>query len=92
VKSDRVIWKYPLQIVDRQIVEMPHAHRFLGVQSQNGVPTLWAQVNPLSPTVKLKIACIGTGNPTDVSLLEEHLGTVFIGDFVWHFFLIGSGL
>ncbi len=87
----REIWKFPLEITDRQIVSMPRMHDFLTVQLQNGKPVLWAIVQPKSDREEVRIYCVGTGNGESVLYdCPRYLGTVQITPFVWHYFTHGS--
>ena len=81
------IWKFPLQITDRQWVSVPGGSKILSADNQHGVLCLWAMVNPESNTrVQRKIAIIGTGNPMPQDEAMEFIGTVILGVFVWHVF------
>lgn len=37
-----VIWKYPLELAEKQRIAMPEGAQLLSVQVQNGEPVLWA--------------------------------------------------
>ncbi len=41
----RTIWKYPIQVTDRQSVRMPTGSTVLSCQFQDGQLCLWAMVN-----------------------------------------------
>ncbi len=73
----RAIWKFPLKIVDEQTVSMPQGARLLCVQTQNGVPYLWAEVtvNSEARNELLTFHVYGTGHP-----MPEDPGT-YIGTF-----------
>ena len=83
------IWKWPIQITDRQTVMMPAGAQVLTVQTQGGQPQLWALVDEMqdAPKTPRKFAVYGTGNS-----LPENPGryiTTFQqygGDLVWHVF------
>lgn len=90
----KAIWKYPLDITDSQTIEAPEGAEFLSVIEQNGIPTLYALVNPEGPKVEqYKVQIRGTGHPIEESLLKAYvfLGTVQAGgefiNFVWHIFV-----
>ena len=90
----KVIWKYPLQITDEQIIKVPEGAVALTVQKQNKIPCLWMLVDPTTPRVPRKIITCGTGNPISEAL-GEYLGTYKMagGDLVFHVFLCeGSDL
>ncbi len=80
------IYKYKLEIIsERQRIEAPFIMKDLSIQLQNGIPCLWAAVNTDSDLILYEIIIVGTGCevPQDA---EEYIGTVQIGQFVWHFF------
>jgi hypothetical protein len=79
----RQVWKFPL--IDKGVV-MPVGSQLLCVQMQNGIPCIWAIVDPEAPKEKVNIRVYGTGHeiPEDAGL--GYLGTVQDGPFVWHFF------
>lgn len=88
------IYKYPLQIVDRQIVEMPKYARILSIQVQNGVPCIWAQVKPQSEKEKRVIYIVGTGQDLEnfISDFCVYRGTfqMHSGTLVFHVFEISE--
>jgi len=57
------IFKYPLDVVDFQVVNMPKDAELLDVQVQNNGLQLWALVEPSAEKVDRVIAIVGTGNP-----------------------------
>lgn len=88
-----VIWKYSLQITDRQTVTMPVGAEILSVQEQAGGLQLWAIVEPDEERrEKRTIEIVGTGNPMKCVIAEDlvrhHLATVQTsgGLLVWHVF------
>lgn len=56
------IWKYQLKVTDWQNISMPQDAEILTVQVQNGIPCLWALVNPEAETEIRCIEIFGTGN------------------------------
>lgn len=80
------IWKFPLQVGQTLVDNMPARARVLTVQMQNDKPTLWALVDPSQFPETREFYAIGTGNP----ILRPDL--VYIGTvqdfyrFVWHVF------
>lgn len=82
-----VIWKFPLRSEDTQVVMMPTRAEILTVQMQDGVPTIWALVDPTANREQVKIIIVGTGRLFDTRDLH-YLGTVQepIG-LVWHIFM-----
>lgn len=88
------IYKYPLQIEDRQIIEMPRGARILSIQVQNGVPCIWAQVNPKSEKEKRVIYIVGTGHDLEDFIFDScgYRGTFQLhgGALVFHVFEISE--
>lgn len=85
------IYKYNLEITDRQYIHMPDKYKILSVQEQNGLLTMWAIVDTNQPTSGAQIHIIGTGNPIDEpdKLFEywEFIDTVQSNNgLVWHVF------
>ena len=85
----KTIWKYPLELKDEQIIEVPVSSEFLHVGLQNDKICLWALVNSNSnyPLVKKTILIRGTGH--DIGgyyTKKDYIGTVQQGQFVWHVF------
>jgi hypothetical protein len=89
--GERAVWKFPLDIVDRQTVPMPHGAQALTVQSQYDVPTLWALVDPAAPKVDRLVAIFGTGHVRGHEEFDaaDYVGTVqrFDGALVLHVFI-----
>lgn len=81
----RTIWKFPLDITDRQKVEMPKFATLLSVQLQNGVACLWVEVDSEQPKERRTFAIYGTGNPIPNNP-GEYVGTFQQGPFVWHLY------
>ena len=81
-------------IMDSQTVVAPAGTEFLSVILKDGVPTLYALVDPKSPMESHEVQMRGTGHPIDEALLRSHvfLGTVIShNDFlVWHVFVGGD--
>lgn len=85
-----IIWKFPLEIIDSQEIEVPPLHRCLSVQIQQGTPCLWALVDDADKQrVQARIRVFGTGHPIDASITN----LVFIdtfqvmqGSLVFHIF------
>jgi len=79
------VYKYPLSpIADEVRVGMPRGARILHVREQNGVPTLWALVDPMVANGERVFAIRGTGHLVADGL--EYLGSAHCGVFVWHVF------
>lgn len=84
------IWKFPLQYTScKQEIEIPNTHKLLTVQIQNGLPTLWALVDPSTVKVTKEVIMYGTGWDIEetAATVGDYLGTVQDNNgFVWHFF------
>lgn len=87
----KTIWKYPLVIMDSQVVVAPEGAEFLSATLKDGAPTLYALVDPKAPMESHEVQIRGTGHPIDEALLRSHvfLGTVNThnGLLVWHVFV-----
>lgn len=81
----QTIWKYPLEGLVAT-VRMPHNAQILTVQMQQGVPCLWALVDPDAPTAARRFVARGTGQDADGLDARAYCGTVQQGGFVWHLF------
>jgi hypothetical protein len=82
------IWKFPLQLTDRQEIEMPEGAVILSVQVQRSQVCLWALVEPGASKVKRQFRIHGTGHDVpDVDKLD-FIGTIQNngGDLVFHVF------
>lgn len=87
------VFKYPLDILDEQKINLPKGAECLSIQEQHDQFCLWALVDPDEQMVERRaIYCIGTGNPVyDIDLMKQ---TDFIsttlyrnGSLVWHWFV-----
>jgi len=78
----KTIFKYPLSIIDRNVVTAPPM-AILHVREQYGeTPTVWAEVDESEPEVEHVFHIVGTGMtvPSDAT----YVGTAFTGAWVWH--------
>jgi len=92
----QAIWKFPLEIVDEQEIDMPIGAKIITVKNQNKKPCLWAICNVDSQYEKRKFKIYGTGHQHN--LIEgDYIGSVQIYhdmpnnslmQFVWHVFEI----
>ena len=82
----RTIYKYALEITDRQEIKLPHGAKILHVGMQGETLCLWAQVRAENSLAGRVIWVFGTGNPMDegAALTATYLGTVMDRMFVWH--------
>ena len=87
----KIIYKYDLQITDKQSVEITGFESFLKVAEQNGKLCLWCIVNPdIKHVYKAEISIVGTGLPISYKpnvMKSNHLDSVVMSDgLVWHVF------
>lgn len=83
----QAIWKFSLQATDAQTISMPKGAQVLTVQSQRGIPALWAIVDPDAEEGDRTFLTYGTGQPITVSP-GEYAGTYQLqgGALVFHVF------
>ena len=82
----RTIYKYPLDVTNRQTLVLPIGSYILSLQDQNGIPTIWALVDSeQTETMSHEITMYGTGHPLSHDS-GTWLATLQLGSFVWHFF------
>ena len=83
----RKIYKYELPVDGGIITIKQCIIKILNIQEQNGIPMMWAIVDPDDEVIEpLEIIAIGTGweLPTE---LDDYLGTAQDEyGFVWHYF------
>jgi len=56
------IWKFPLQMQEKQEIDMPQIEEILCVQMQHDRPCLWVLCYPGTTKQKRKITIYGTGH------------------------------
>lgn len=74
----KAIYKYPLQVTDKQVLWLPWGFKILTLQVQNEVPCIWAEVNPNEKiNVPVSLCTIGTGYTlvTENKYSLEYIGT-----------------
>lgn len=81
------IFKYELPVNGGIIAIKQCIIKILSIQEQNGIPVMWAIVDPDSEAIEpLEITAIGTGWELP-SGVDEYLGTAQDEfGFVWHYF------
>jgi len=86
----KTIWKFPIEVVDEQIIAIQHGAKILSVRVQHEVPYLWALVDTAQRNVLRTIRTYGTGH-TISSLPDdsEYVGMLFLHDgrLVFHVFI-----
>jgi thioredoxin reductase len=81
------IYKYQLEIVDEQTLELPYDSTFIHVGlDPNGLPCIWATVDTEQQGRSVKtIFIVGTGRPIPDAAFF-YLNSFNQGQFVWHVF------
>lgn len=89
-KSYTTIWKFPIEIKDLNVIEMPKGSRILDFQDMEiwGQKTgmIWALVNPDNEKEERRFRIVGTGNPLPQEIALNYIGTVAREFYVWHLF------
>lgn len=83
------IWKFPLEVADRQTVAMPAGSRIIAVQAQDGQPCIWAAVYVDEKRTEHRVFdIIGTGHQRERIHHRCHVGTFTSrgGCLVFHVF------
>ncbi len=83
----KTIWKYDLEVTDKQVIHAPKGAKFLTVQTQKNTPCLWVLVDPDIPRVSYSISTYGTGHKID-DTIGTYIGTYMTqaDNFVGHVF------
>lgn len=81
------IWKYKIDVVGTQKINMPLDAEILSVQVQKNSPCLWARVDPDAVLVGRLFITHGTGHVVPETT-GDHIGTYQLddGDSVMHVF------
>ena len=84
------IWKFPLDVNDKQFIRIPENSELLSVQTQNEIPCIWALVNPSEKTEERCFEIFGTGHQIhyDMGTDRKFIGTFQLNDgaLVFHLF------
>jgi hypothetical protein len=92
----RRIYKYQLETIDIQLINVPRLtgeenfkSQVLNVDTQNGTPCIWCLVDVEEEQQQIKIRIIGTGNPMPVLSKDDYLGTYQLhnGEQIFHVFI-----
>lgn len=83
------IYKYPIEITQRQQVDLPAGAKILTADlDPAGTPCIWAQVNPaVTEREKRMIWILGTAHQLSDLDGINYLNTFRQGPFVWHVFV-----
>jgi hypothetical protein len=71
-----MIWKFDLMLADYFIVTMPEGAEILTVAEQDGLPRVWARVDPAAPPIGREFKWIATGQAVDPDPPLTYIGTV----------------
>jgi hypothetical protein len=84
-----VIYKYPLEITDRQSIAVQGFESILKVAEQHHNLYMWCIVNPTAGrTTQLSVEIVGTGNPMTDIQSKDHFDSVLMSNgLVWHIFI-----
>lgn len=88
--SNQVIYKYYVSLGPFSH-RMPKGARILCVQMQDGVPQIWALVDPNVGNERRDFAVIGTGISDATLSKSQYIGTFQDPPFVWHLFEMIGG-
>jgi hypothetical protein len=69
------VYKYQLRTIDEQSIEMPLGAEVLALQIQNGVPCIWARVNPKHSKIRYRFKIFGTGQLIEDDFVGKYIGT-----------------
>lgn len=82
----KTIYKYPLALIDYQIVTLKTGAKLIHVGlDPQGVPCLWALVNIQESPSEWQLWIVGTGNQMPPGE-KNHVGSFTQGPFMWHVF------
>ena len=87
----KTIYKYPIEITDKQNVELPEGAHILSVALQHRKLCLWAMIdtdikNEVGTTFR-EVRIFGTGHPVELDGNWQFVGTILEETFVWHVFI-----
>ena len=87
----KTIWKFPLEITDSQIIELPSDYNIIGVYNQKEKLVLYLEVDPDSPKKDYLFEIFGTGHPIpEIKGYRTFIGTCLFndGDLVFHVYSV----
>lgn len=74
----KTIWKFPIEVTDNWNIVMPIGAEILSVQTQGGIPHMWALVDPEAEAEVRKFEIFGTGHKVECN---ENIERKFIDTF-----------
>ena len=86
--NDKTVWKYPFDTEHDVRIAMPKYAEILTIQVQDGVPCIWARVDPTNELEERSFKIYGTGHVMSQPEKEIYVGTYQErnGSLVWHVF------
>lgn len=81
----RVVWKYDLHNGHNSI-SLPKGAQILSVGEQYGHIKMWALCDPYIHSEGRDVRVVATGERFEPLLFTRFLGTVSIGEYIWHVF------
>lgn len=84
----KTIWKFAMNVDDNCHITMPKDAEILSIQTQNGIPCLWALVNPEAEKEVRNFEMFGTGHNIACNIERKFIGTFQIDrlGLVFHLF------
>ncbi len=85
----KTIWKYTLEIINEQIIDMPKGARILprSLTLQHQEPVFWALVETDNNMERRVFNILLTGKPANEAYEKDtYIGTFQIGPLVYHVF------
>lgn len=84
----KTVWKFKLEVLTVQNVDMPAGAKILCVNPQDGEVALWAEVDTNAKKTPRRIEIYGTGHEMheDIGVERVYIGTFFLrgGLLVFH--------
>ena len=89
----KTIWKFQFENKGMFGLDMPKGAEILTVQVQEGVPCIWAMVDPGQEKENRIIVIHGTGHPVQQAGQKKYIGTYqeCEGSLIWHVFELVEG-
>ena len=78
----RTIWKFPIPVSNKAVIELPRNSFFLFVANQNDKVCAWFEVETDFEMETRTFLIHGTGHPIPPG--EFWRGSAIVGPFVWH--------
>lgn len=88
----KTIFKYEIDLTPYQLLKLPEGFKPLSVQMQNDRIMLWAEVDTGAPVKQFPFWMFGTGHEIPPVGVGDYIGTVQMGNFVWHLYIATDAL